>query len=117
MAKKKRFFVLGPKASVFFDPQSQVKVLSQKDPFEYEGRDTVRIKIALANNHIRVLSDAEVKEYQDIKAEEVDLEEMTKKELIAHFKDSFEYSDEQLADFEKLKKDDMIARIEEWEKD
>lgn len=50
----KRYFVLGAKASVFYDPDSQLKVVSSdpKAPDEFDGKMTPRIEEAMRFNHI-----------------------------------------------------------------
>jgi predicted house-cleaning noncanonical NTP pyrophosphatase (MazG superfamily) len=117
----KRFFILGDNASIFFDPKSRLKVVTNK-PVPFEGKDTVRIETALKHGHIKELKADEMKKYleqldedaQDTSndSSEKTLEDMTKAELVGYFTDNFEYTDEQLDEFKAKKKAEMIEFIE-----
>jgi len=140
MAKKtksKRYFVLGSKngASVFVDPQSKLKVVSNKTPVEYLGPITARISVALKHNHIKDMDEdkalkalakaAKEKEEnpndkKEVKAPEAPLElteeekaeqlvnSFTKKDdAIDYYKENFEHDEDTLAKFSELKLKEM----------
>ena len=53
-SKKTAYYGLGSKgASIFFDPQSRLKVISETVPVAYFGPKTARVKIAIQAGHIK----------------------------------------------------------------
>lgn len=115
---KSRYFVLGKGCSSFYDPSTQLKVVG-KGSTEYKGKISKRIEIALKHRHIEEVENA-VTEEEVAKAaadaeEPTPLEDMTKKELINHYKDNFEVSKDDLAAFSKMNKEEMLEFLAEDE--
>ena len=117
MAKKGKkgsySFKLGPKASIFYDPQSQVKVLPNKIT-EFSGRMTPRLTIALQNGHIVNLDKEEKADLQDkLDDGQPIFENMNKGDLVSYYEKTYDVSDAEVADFAKKKKDSMAEYLEE----
>jgi len=121
MAKKGKkgsySFSLGPKASIFYDPQSQVKVLPNQVT-EFDGRMTNRLKIALANGHIVSLNDEDKADLQGkLDAGLPIFTNMNKGDLVQYYADNFEVSDEEVSDFSAKNKGKMVEYLEDISED
>lgn len=123
---KKRYFVLGKEASIFYDPKTELKVLShdQKNPDVYEkGITTGMMQLALGAGHIVEL-DAPVAEAKKVSEKGADEEElnaeqtalkakldpMTDEELQNYYTENYsEVTDKDLKKFNKLTREARIT--------
>lgn len=128
-----RYFILGPNASVFWDPTSKLKVVSSDEnaPDALHGNMTDRIKLALKANHIQ-----EIKSFKPKKEEETgeaasteatietkketkkapkqsDLTKMTKDQLVAYYKENYETTDEDIKNFSAMKPKQMVQFLQD----
>ncbi len=135
-----KYFILSEKASIFWDPTSQLKVVSSdKDkPDSFEGPLNARIKVAIQHRHIieveapkgkkavKALDEKAQKdvdanddedEGNDIELKDKKLSEMTDEELEKHYTETFEVSEADLAKFKKLKTKAKVKFLEEEEEE
>lgn len=106
-------FKLGSKASIFYDPVSQVKVLPNKIT-EFEGRMSARLSIALSHGHIVELNKDDAKELQKkLNDGQPIFENMNKGDLLKYYVDEFEVTDEEGAEFSKKSKGKMVEVLED----
>lgn len=129
----KRYFILGPKASIFYCPKTTLKVLStdKENPDVLEGVDSAAIKIALSNNHIQEIdapvpastgkakAPADDEDEDDEEEEEEDdatgteeteesLSKMDDDQLLAYYEKNFEAT---AKDVKKFKALDKAAKV------
>lgn len=110
-------FRLGDKASVFYDPQSKVKILPNQI-VDFEGRMTSRLSIALKHGHIVKLDADEAEELQDkLDSGTPIFTSMMKGDLLKYYVDNYNVSDEEGADFAKKTKGKMVEILEDLEED
>lgn len=122
MPKKKFHFILNPKsgATSFWDPVSKVKVVG-KSSATYEGKDLPkRVKVALRHGHLLqvdepVTEEDVKKQAEEVEAENVDLADLTKKELVDFYTSNFEVTKEDLANFKKMSQEDMVKFLQDDE--
>ena len=117
MAKKGKkgaySFKLGPKASMFYDPQSKVKV-TPNSITEFDGRMTARLQLALKNGHIVEMDEEDKAELKSkLEAGLPIFENMNKGDLLKYYADNFEVSDEEAAEFAKQSKGKMVEVLED----
>jgi len=125
-----RYFILGPSASVFWDPTSKLKVVSndEANPDALHGNMTERIKLALKANHIQ-----EVKGFKPVDKEESesgdkvetkkekkvpvqnDLTKMTKDQLISYYKENYETTEADITNFSAMKPKAMVQFLQDEE--
>lgn len=132
-AYQKRFFVLGEKASIFWDPSAKnterkdgaIKVTAGKAA-PYVGPVSKRMKLAIQHGHIEEVKEAEAEE---VNKEESDIDDtpdnngpdfdkMNKDQLTAYYKANYEdVSEEDIEEFSNKKKAEMIEYLSEEDDD
>lgn len=131
---KKRYFVLGKKASIFFDPVTRLKVTSTdtSKPDETEAPLSKRIKMALEAGHIKQLegpTDAPQTENteEDEKSKELTVEALktvkakdlgkahSAEEFMAFYKENYEVSEEDEKAFAKMNKTEKAKFLQDAE--
>lgn len=136
MAKaKKRYFVLGKKASVFYDPFTGLKVTSQLKPASLEKPLSKRVQLALDNKHIIQVESGDEIEVENKSQENeskgpkltaeailgMDAETLdknhTKKDFIEYYKENWEVDEDDIAKFSKMTNAKMIAFLKDEEED
>jgi len=135
MKIKKRYFVLGKKASIFYDPSTRLKVTSsdKSKPAELEMLVSKRVKLALDKGHIIEIEgpqkgdtkdDEKEGNVKEITAEALksasneDLEKAhTKKEFLEFYKENYEVNEDDEKAFMKKTKEDMIVFLKEGEEE
>ena len=106
-------FTLGPKASVFYDPVSQVKVLPNKIT-DFDGRMSARMSIALKHGHIVELTKDAAEELQEkLDDGQPIFDNMNKGDLLKYYIDNYNVTDEEGADFSKKTKGKMVEVLED----
>jgi hypothetical protein len=121
---KKRYFVLGKKASVFFDPVTRLKVTSTdtSKPDETDAPLSKRVKMALEAGHIKSLDgptdapETDTSEDKDDTPKELTVEALKSvkakdlakahsgEEFMTFYKENYEVSEEDEKAFEKMNK-------------
>lgn len=137
MAKKgkKRYFVLGKKASIFFDPVTRLKVTSTdtSEPDTSEAPLSRRTKMALEKGHIKELdgpTDAPEKGAEDEKkSNELTVEALktvkakdlgkahSAEEFMTFYKENYEVSEEDEKAFAKMNKTEKAKFLQDAEAD
>lgn len=106
------YLKLGETASVFYDSTSKLLIAGKDEVIEYKGQLTKKIRVALSNGHI-VKTEPKKVEVEDEKPDEKPLDKMTKKELVTYFKENYEVTEEELAEFSKKSQKEMVEYLSE----
>lgn len=124
MAKAVRYVRLGPKARGFADPYSGFKISGDKiKPLKLNEQKSGRVISALRGGHLEPVTEAEYKAYIEEQEEALlnpqvekqppDFSEMTKNQLVEHYSQTYDVGEDEVAEFAKLKRSDMVAELEE----
>ena len=124
-----KYFILGPSASVFWDPTSRLKVVSTdpENPDCLVGNVNKRIEAALKQNHIQEVKGfkpkpkADEEETEEVvvqpkkaeKKKESNLSKMTKDQLISYYKENYEVTEDDVKNFSAMKPKAMVEFLED----
>lgn len=110
----KKYFILGPKASVFHDASSGLLVTSAdpKKPTVFEGSMTKRIEIALQHNHIKEVAEPSESEPAAAGAD-LTVDQMDDKQLLAYYKANFDVTADDAKSFKAMSREEKIKFLTE----
>lgn len=131
---KEIYFELGPKASIFYDPATGLKVTPGRPGkvLAIQTRGNNKIKVAKANQHIIEVTEAEYRKQvahqgkveevkSKISSEEeeeeedddtsINFEKMNKDQLYTFYVEEYEVTEDEKAEFKDLKKAEMIEKL------
>jgi hypothetical protein len=105
---------LGGKAEVFYDAFSELKVVrGQVVEMNAVQARSLKVKKALSGGHLQMATEAEFKgETAEVASEKVDYTEMTKAELLKFYKETYDVSEEEVAEFKSKTKDEMVTELQ-----
>lgn len=121
-----KYYKLGKTATMFYDPVVKLKIVGENGVGKLNTKNsTKRIENALRHGHIKEATEKEYKEFienagventeklEEATSSGVDFSKMNKDTLIAHYKEAYDVTEDDVVTFSKLNKADMIKFLEE----